>query len=78
MPSGNPYIEATGGQVIRYGDWVVHEFYGSDIFDVTQAGSGAFGDVEYFGEAGGRGRSYPIRGQMRQVQIQIHPLRRCL
>ena len=52
-PSGNPYIIATGGQVIRYGDWLVHEFYGSDIFDVTQAGSGAFGDVEYFGEAGG-------------------------
>ena len=52
-PSGNPYIIATGGQVIRYGDWLVHEFYGSDTFDVTQAGSGAFGDVEYFGEAGG-------------------------
>lgn len=49
------YIIATGGQVIRYGDWLVHEFYGSDVFDVTQSGSGAFGDVEYFGIAGGGG-----------------------
>ena len=52
-PSGNPYIEATGGQVIRYGDWLVHEFYGSDIFDVTQAGSGVYNQMARLAIAGG-------------------------
>ena len=47
------YIIATGGQVIRYGDWLVHEFYGSDTFEVTQTSEGALNDIEYFGEAGG-------------------------
>ena len=51
--SGNPYIEATGGQVIRYGDWLVHEFYGSDTFDVTQAGSGVYNQMARLAIAGG-------------------------
>lgn len=49
------YIIATGGQIIRYGDYLVHEFYGSDTFDVTQEGSGLFNDVTVFGQAGGGG-----------------------
>ena len=55
-PAPDTYIVATGGNITRDGDYLVHTFTGSDNFNVQSLSSTpAYNDLEYLIVAGGGG-----------------------
>ena len=52
---GDVLTTATGGTVTTNGDFKVHTFNSSGTFEITQAGTGPYKDIDYLVVAGGAG-----------------------